>query len=162
MQMRKPLWVRPGGLPCYCPVSVALSSALTQRAIDQTRKSLRSPHLACSSAGGRRKLGLLKTAALVESMMGAVLGPFGNAPFPIPRSSNRTRPIKASGSPTGFTVRPRRCRTADKTEKFPPPHASPYARETNNRYYGSAWSRGAVAVLRGTHLWVRKMRTWPD
>ena len=45
-------------------------------------------------------------SGLVESRMGAVAwGHFSHRPVSHPRSSNRTCPIKASGSPTGFTVR---------------------------------------------------------
>ena len=45
------------------------------------------------------------TDALVESRMGAVAWAIRQRSVSHPRSSNRTCPIKASGSPTGFTVR---------------------------------------------------------
>ncbi|SHH65272.1 hypothetical protein SAMN05444169_8585 [Bradyrhizobium erythrophlei] len=41
----------------------------------------------------------------VESRMGAVAWAIRQRSVSHPRSSNRTCPIKASGSPTGFTVR---------------------------------------------------------
>ena len=44
-------------------------------------------------------------SALVKSRMGAVAWAIRQHPVSHPRSSNRTCPIKASGSPTGFTVR---------------------------------------------------------
>src|SRR6267142_722260 len=44
-------------------------------------------------------------AAMVESRMGAVAWAIRQRSVSHPRSSNRTCPIKASGSPTGFTVR---------------------------------------------------------
>ena len=44
-------------------------------------------------------------SALVESRMGAVAWAIRQRSVSHPRSSNRTCPIKASGSPTGFTVR---------------------------------------------------------
>jgi hypothetical protein len=43
---------------------------------------------------------------MVESRMGAVASAIRQRPVSHPRSSNRTCPIKASGSPTGFTVGP--------------------------------------------------------
>src|SRR5674536_310756 len=42
---------------------------------------------------------------MVESRMGAVAWAIRQRSVSHPRSSNRTCPIKASGSPTGFTVR---------------------------------------------------------
>src|SRR4051794_35452288 len=44
-------------------------------------------------------------AAMVESRMGAVAWAIRQRSVSHPRSSNRTCPIKASGSPTGFTER---------------------------------------------------------
>src|SRR5208337_3598215 len=41
----------------------------------------------------------------VESRKGAVAWPVGRRPVSLPRSSNRTCPIKASGFPTDFIAR---------------------------------------------------------
>src|SRR5882762_9278947 len=46
------------------------------------------------------------TSESVESRMGAEASAIRQRPVSHPRSSNRTCPIKASGSPTGFTVGP--------------------------------------------------------
>ena len=54
----------------------------------------------------RRKSGHFLTAASVESRMGAVAWAMRQRSVSHPRSSNRTCGFPASGSPTGFTVRP--------------------------------------------------------
>jgi len=53
----------------------------------------------------RTQLGHRAMSVRVESRMGAVAWAVRQRSVSHPRSSNRTCPIKASGSPTGFTVR---------------------------------------------------------
>jgi hypothetical protein len=62
----------------------------------------RLPHLL---ARQRPKFFNTQKVTKVESRMGAVAWAIRQRSVSHPRSSNRTCPIKASGSPTGFTVR---------------------------------------------------------
>src|SRR5207249_9402773 len=84
------------------PEDIVISYVATGSARDAERPATLSRAVRQGSDTQMARVGL---AILVESRMGAVAWAIRQRSVSHPRSSNRTCPIKASGSPTGFTVR---------------------------------------------------------
>jgi hypothetical protein len=83
-----------------------VSTISLKRSTQNLQLSTRSPaDYPISRPQLRTTVGRADTSLSVESRMGAVAWAIRQRFVSHPRSSNRTCPIKASGSPTGFTVR---------------------------------------------------------